>query len=351
MFMTIMTTLLVVNIFMLKNTKMTNKLDDVFYSLFNLTNKKPTKLLEHKKPFILSDLSKELRNLDKIVSIENAKIDVNKLESIIISKNDIRYIKEINNISSASEFEYAIRIKENISHAEWDKPSMRNFNYIKQLKEVVDAYSFMYTLYVMLKAYQDKVKRSNRPTQFLRTLNEADSILSSFAFMAKDSSISTNKSSTNYLKVRLNELKVKSTKIAKYMEITGLKDVITIGKYNPEALKKQNLYIEPVDTTTNTESSRIDSLLHEINNKVNRLNNTISKSMQTHCKGLSDLYKSTDDTSSQAEIIRQLEVVSGFLDEQIEINVLPGSKAYIDKQLSTSSHYISGVIENGNWVE
>ena len=94
-----------------------------------------------------------------------------------------------------------------------------------------------------------------------------------------------------------------------------------------------------------------DGLINKISEKHTRLNNTISNSLLETASDLHSLYRQYNDETSQKEIIRQLEAISEFLDTQIEKACLPGSKAYIDKQLRTSSFYIKSVIDNDNWVE
>ena len=81
------------------------------------------------------------------------------------------------------------------------------------------------------------------------------------------------------------------------------------------------------------------------------LNNTISNSLSEQTIVLIKLYKNYEDTESRDEIERQLELISNFLKEQVELNELPGSKKYVNNKLGISSHYIQSVIDNNNWVE
>lgn len=81
------------------------------------------------------------------------------------------------------------------------------------------------------------------------------------------------------------------------------------------------------------------------------LDNTISNSLAEQTVALLKLYKDYEDTDSRVEIERQLELISNFLKEQLELNALPGSKKYVDNKLGISSHYIQSVIDNNNWVE
>lgn len=81
------------------------------------------------------------------------------------------------------------------------------------------------------------------------------------------------------------------------------------------------------------------------------LNNTISNSMSEQTIVLIKLYKNYEDTESRDEIARQLELISNFLKEQVELNELPGSKKYVNNKLGISSRYIQSVIDNNNWVE
>lgn len=101
----------------------------------------------------------------------------------------------------------------------------------------------------------------------------------------------------------------------------------------------------------NTVMNQSDILIDKITEKNTKLNNTISNSLLGTARDLYGLFTQYNDESSQKEIIRQLEAISEFLDTQIEKACLPGSKAYIDKQLRTSSFYIKSVIDNDNWVE
>lgn len=81
------------------------------------------------------------------------------------------------------------------------------------------------------------------------------------------------------------------------------------------------------------------------------LNNTISNSLSEQTIVLIKLYKNYEDNESRDEIARQLELISNFLKEQVELNELPGSKKYVNNKLGISSRYIQSVIDNNNWVE
>ena len=81
------------------------------------------------------------------------------------------------------------------------------------------------------------------------------------------------------------------------------------------------------------------------------LNNTISNSLSEQTIILIKLYKNYEDNESRDEIARQLELISNFLKEQVELNELPGSKKYVNNKLGISSRYIQSVIDNNNWVE
>lgn len=81
------------------------------------------------------------------------------------------------------------------------------------------------------------------------------------------------------------------------------------------------------------------------------LNNTISNSLSEQTIILIKLYKNYEDSESRDEIARQLELISNFLKEQVELNELPGSKKYVNNKLGISSRYIQSVIDNNNWVE
>lgn len=95
----------------------------------------------------------------------------------------------------------------------------------------------------------------------------------------------------------------------------------------------------------------VKKLVIDIKTMSELLNNTISNSMSEQTIVLIKLYKNYEDTDSRTEIERQLELISNFLKEQVELNELPGSKKYVNNKLSISSHYIQSVIDNNNWVE
>lgn len=95
----------------------------------------------------------------------------------------------------------------------------------------------------------------------------------------------------------------------------------------------------------------VKKLVIDIKTMSELLNNTISNSMSEQTIVLIKLYKNYEDTDSRTEIARQLELISNFLKEQVELNELPGSKKYVNNKLGISSQYIQSVIDNNNWVE
>ena len=127
-------------------------------------------------------------------------------------------------------------------------------------------------------------------------------------------------------------------------------------KYNAKSFRHLEDTIKEFSKALNKPPKNIvmnqsDILINTITEKNSKLNNTISNSLLGTARDLHSLFTQYNDESSQKEIIRQLEAISEFLDTQIEKACLPGSQAYINKTLSTSSFYIKSVIENDNWVE
>lgn len=123
---------------------------------------------------------------------------------------------------------------------------------------------------------------------------------------------------------------------------------VRVIKAESNAISNKDLFA--IVTYTNLEPS-VKTLVINIKTMSELLNNTVSNSLSEQTMVLIKLYKNYEDTESRVEIERQLELISNFLKEQVELNELPGSRKYVNNKLGISSHYIQSVIDNNNWVE
>lgn len=258
--------------------------------------------LQNKLIAFIAKLSRIMFSPVPRLTLENIEDkDIDKLMSIELYKYNIsKYLNQVRNLSAADKY----RIK-----------------YVYQ-----DLYTSVYTMLIDTK--YDTVKFNILYNICEDILKILDTIKLLKDFNGYTITVKSLDKALDNLKHRYNNARF----IKAESNTPSNKDLFTIVPY---------MNLEP----------SVKKVVISINTMSELLNNTISNSLSEQTMVLIKLYKNYEDNESRDEIARQLELISNFLKEQVELNELPGSKKYVNNKLSISSHYIQSVIDNNNWVE